>query len=329
MENGLEHRDPSKNASLCLQVISGSLPTSAEKNQRHMGTLATCALCGRDEETSFHALLVCPNAARLWDSMQSVWPLPSRMDITCTGTEWLLHMLVEAQESIRSRIIMMLWRIWYLRNEIIHGKPIPPLDISCSFLSSYYNSYKNIFLSVEEILKGKTPVMECAPPLASSAIQPARPWPAPASNVVALCVDGSYNPLDGSAGSGMILRDDIWTVIFASYRKLFHCNEALEAELQAMKEGLQLATAHSPFPVVLQSDCAVALKMITIDSFDRSAYGHLVSEIRRFLLDREVFPLKVSREQNRVAHCLANFGRDVEIVLLVGWVDRLHASPGC
>ncbi|KAE8772420.1 hypothetical protein D1007_55554 [Hordeum vulgare] len=229
-----------------------------------MGTRATCALCGRDEETSFHAQLVCPNAVILWDSMQSVWPLPSWMDITCTGTEWLFHMLVEAQESIRSRIVMVLWRIWYLRNEIIHGKPVPPLDISCSFLSSYYTSYKNISLSVEDMLKGKTPVMELTPPVAPSRSNSARPCPAPASNVVALSVDGSYNHVDGSTGS----------------------------ELQAMKEGLQLATTRSPFPVVMQSDCVVAFKMITIDSFDRSAYGHLVSEIKSFLLDREVYLLK-------------------------------------
>ncbi|KAI4982518.1 hypothetical protein ZWY2020_023010 [Hordeum vulgare] len=151
--------------------------------------------------------------------------------------------------------------------------------------------------------------MECTLPLASSTNISARPWPPPASNVVALSVDGSYNHVDGTAGSGMILRDDKGTVIFASCRKLFHCNDAIEAELQAMKEGLQLAITHSPFSVVLQSDRAVAIKMVTIDSFDRSAYGHLVLEIKSFLLDRKVSLLKVSRKQNRVAHCLANFGR--------------------
>ncbi|KAI5010323.1 hypothetical protein ZWY2020_012460 [Hordeum vulgare] len=151
--------------------------------------------------------------------------------------------------------------------------------------------------------------MESALTLATPTLQPCRPWPAPARNVVAFSVDGSYTPMDGSAGSGMILRDDKGTVIFASYRKLFHCNEALEAELQAMKEGLELAVVHSQFPVVLQFDCAVALKMIATDSFDRSAYGSLVSEIRRYLMERVVIPFKISREQNRVAHCLANYGR--------------------
>ncbi|KAI5005452.1 hypothetical protein ZWY2020_032695 [Hordeum vulgare] len=122
----------------------------------------------------------------------------------------------------------------------------------------------------------------------------------------------------------MILRDDKGVVIFASYRKLFHCNDALEAELQAMKEGLQLATTHSTLPVVVQSDCADALKMINGDTFDRSAYGLLVSEIKSFLLDREVSLLKISREQNRVAHCLANFGRNGDSTAC--WIGR---PPPC
>ncbi|KAE8815645.1 protein transport protein sec24 [Hordeum vulgare] len=206
--------------------------------------------------------------------MQTSWPLPSRTDIICTGPEWLLHLPVESQDLIRSRIIMVLWRSWHLRNEIIHGKTIPPLDISCSFLSSYYNSYNDIAMSVEEILKGKTPITASAHAMIIPSKPPYTPSPTPAVQQVALSVDGSFDPVDGSAGAGMILRDDRGAVIFASYRKLFHCNEALEAELQAMTEGLHLAMVHSHSTIVLQVDCSGALKMIGDESFDRSAaYG--------------------------------------------------------
>lgn len=121
-------------------------------------------------------------------------------------------------------------------------------------------------MSVEEVLKGKTPITVSANTMVIPTSRPCKPWPAPAVQVVALSVDGS-------AGAGMILRDNKGTVIFASYRKLFHCNDALEAELQAMKEGLQLAVVHSQSTIVLQADCAVALKMSAEESFDRSAYG--------------------------------------------------------
>ena len=51
------------------------------------------------------------------------------------------------------------------------------------------------------------------------------------------------------------------------------------------------------------------LRALSDDSLDRSAYGHLVRDIKSFLNDRVVIPVKVLREQNRVVHYLANFGR--------------------
>uniref|UniRef100_A0A8I6WEW6 RNase H type-1 domain-containing protein n=1 Tax=Hordeum vulgare subsp. vulgare TaxID=112509 RepID=A0A8I6WEW6_HORVV len=106
----------------------------------------------------------------------------------------------------------------------------------------------------------------------------------------------------------MILRNATGGVIFAAYRKLFHCNDALEAELHAILEGIKLTIEHSNPIIMVQSDCAVALKAISDDSLDRSAYGHMIQEIKFLLTDRVFVPVKVSRDQNRVADCLANFG---------------------
>ncbi|KAE8776317.1 autophagy-related protein 7 [Hordeum vulgare] len=105
---------------------------------------------------------------------------------------------------------------------------------------------------VDEILKGKSPVLD----MGHQQVQRHAPkcklvWPHPAEHEVALSVDGSFQAMDGSADSGMILRDSKGAVIFASYRKLFHCNDALEAELHAIKEGLQLATEHSQATLIL------------------------------------------------------------------------------
>ncbi|KAE8776224.1 autophagy-related protein 7 [Hordeum vulgare] len=161
---------------------------------------------------------------------------------------------------------------------------------------SYYNSYKDISLSVEDMVKGKSPVMELLPPKPPSMSTVAKKWSAPEANMVGLSTDGSFKLDDGTAGSGMILRDNKGDVIFASYRKFFQCNDALEAELQAIKEGLQLAFIHASLPVVLQSDSVMALKMIATSNYDRSPYGVLVLEIKSLLLNREVSFLKISRE---------------------------------
>ncbi|KAE8793280.1 autophagy-related protein 7 [Hordeum vulgare] len=162
--------------------------------------------------------------------------------------------------------------------------------------------------SVEDIIKGKSPVVtdQISPPCKSA---PRLPWPPPPDGMVALSVDGSYAISDGSAGAGMILRTATGEVIFAAYRKLFHCNDALEAELQAIREGVKLATERSDATIMLQSDCVAAINALTDVSLDNSAYGHMIREIKLLLSDRVFISVKVSREQNRVADCLANYGR--------------------
>lgn len=55
------------------------------------------------------------------------------------------------------------------------------------------------------------------------------------------------------------------------------------------------------------------LRALTDDSLDRSAYDHLVDEIKRSLNDRVVVSVQKKKRvcfQNRVAHCLAPLGQN-------------------
>ncbi|KAE8783242.1 protein transport protein sec24 [Hordeum vulgare] len=146
--------------------------------------------------------------------MRLYWALPDRSLIKWTCKEWLLQLLEESHASVRSRIIMVLWHSWYVRNEILHGKDPPPQDVSCSFLQSYYSTYSQISSRVEDIIKGKAPVDPDLIRLPCKSA-PRLPWHPPPNGMVALSVDGSYGTSDGSAGSGMILRKSTSEVIFA------------------------------------------------------------------------------------------------------------------
>ena len=69
------------------------------------------------------------------------------------------------------------------------------------------------------------------------------PWPPPSANRAALCVDGSFCAQDGSAAAGMVLRKEDGSIIFAAYWVPFHCSDALEAEVHAIR--------HTNRPVVV------------------------------------------------------------------------------
>ena len=90
------------------------------------------------------------------------------------------------------------------------------------------------------------------------------PWPRPPTGWVALSVDGSFSSHDGRASAGMVLRNGDGTTIFAAYRYIFHCNDAFEAEIHAIMQGMALAIQHSDMPVIVQSsDSSNALATLT------------------------------------------------------------------
>jgi hypothetical protein len=107
----------------------------------------------------------------------------------------------------------------------------------------------------------------------------------------------------------MTLRDSDGVVIFSAYHNLVNCNDALEAEISAVMEGLSLAHQWSVGPIILQSDCANILADVKENKRNYSVYGYMVEEVKHLISLHEVKLIKITQDQNRVAHSLANLGR--------------------
>uniref|UniRef100_N1QR18 ETFB lysine methyltransferase n=1 Tax=Aegilops tauschii TaxID=37682 RepID=N1QR18_AEGTA len=88
------------------------------------------------------------------------------------------------------------------------------------------------------------------------------------------------------AGAGMVLRDSSGSIIFSSCRQLRRCADALEAELAACMEGLNLALQWTPLPVELETDNLVGINMLRGNTVDRSRYAMLIDQTRRLLRGR-------------------------------------------
>ena len=235
-----------------------------------------------------------------------------------------MTLLSVCSKTVADMAILLIWRIWQVRNDLYHGKEAPPVLASVEFLDSYYKSINLAGkFTVEEILKGK---MSSAAPVAPrhTRVSPALPWPAPPPGSVARSVAGSFQAEDGSAAIGVILRNREGAALFAAYRYIFHCNDPLEAELHAMMQGMALAIQHSNSLLMLQSDSSEALSCLSTDALRRSAYGQLVLEIKHLAGSREFVPQKLSRSQNRVADRLANYSRSERATVV--W---LRSVPPC
>ena len=270
---------PLKMRILAWKVVAGALATNAYKKHRHIATRDTCPLCGLEKESSFHALITCDHTQLLWNHMRQVWPLPDNQMLKDTGKDWLLNILMNCDDAMRDWTIMLLWRIWSLRNDLTHAKSIPTTAATAYYLQSYMSSLQLARrYTTEDIIKGKMSTFVAAP--AKARIHaPVLPWPKPSLGQIALSVDGAFSEADGSAAAGMVLRRSDGSVIFAAYRCIFNYNDALEAELHALMQGMALAIEHGEGPIIVQTDSSEAFMALKGDNLQYSAYVHLVAEI--------------------------------------------------
>jgi hypothetical protein len=166
---------------------------------------------------------------------------------------------MEIPNNMVDCLLLVAWRAWYARNEITHDKPLPSVEGSKRFLCSYAKTLRDIKeLSTEQILKGKQPLLfpdSQARPIPIKEQAPDVPWVKPPAGWVKLTIDGSFRAEDGTAGIGMVLRDDTGEVIFSVCQFINSCEEAFEAELLACSEGLGLAIQHCQLPILIDSDC--------------------------------------------------------------------------
>lgn len=125
-------------------------------HSRNMELSAFCTICDGEHENSFHALCRCPLVVLLWKAMAECCSLTDVAQIRNTGTDWILHIVCELIDSQRLNLFMLLWRIWYIQNEVVHVKPAPPWDVSKRFLCSYVFSILHISQApVYDPVKGK------------------------------------------------------------------------------------------------------------------------------------------------------------------------------
>lgn len=138
---------------------------------------------------------------------------------------------------------MLFWRVWYIRNELVHAKPAQHVDVSVSFLSSYLDTLSSVRLNPNvDFINSKMVVNHCFPQLQPACVSREAEntcWQPPSQGRVKLNTDGSV--LNGVAGTGIVLCDHWGNMIFYSRRHFEDCEDALESEVLAIQEGINLA----------------------------------------------------------------------------------------
>ncbi|KAF8670592.1 hypothetical protein HU200_050619 [Digitaria exilis] len=123
-------------------------------------------------------------------------------------------------------------------------------------------------------------------------------------------VDGAFCLETGDAGLGVVVRDDAGQPLLMASRRIFHCRDAEEAEALACLEGVRMSSRWLDRDVVLESDCSSVIKMLVEKGPNRSLVAPIILDMEReSSCLKSVEFVKVGREQNKMAHELAQVAR--------------------
>jgi ribonuclease HI len=292
------------------RVACDNLATKKNKMRRTLEMNSICNICGREEEDSFHATVMCTKSRALRTQMRTYWQLPPERAFRLTGPEWFQNLLINSTKSQRCQILMLLWRSWHLRCDIVHGKGDETIARSAVFLVNYNNFLQD-------------PTQEESSRLGSSTVDPvqvtedsrtfaANPskqttWSPPCEGETKMNVDAAFCPTSGESAAGVVIRDHQGAIILAASMVGTKCRDAEEAEATAIYEGLKIAVEYNLTPSSLESDCANAVAAVNNHSAISSVNWHIYKNIKLYT---SVLPncilSKVGRNCNEAAHRLAH-----------------------
>ena len=85
-----------------------------------------------------------------------LWILPAEEKIRADGPDWLLLILAECNPEMSDKFMLLLWRTWYVRNQIKPENAAMPTEGSKRFLESYFQSLFEVHQRPGSDLKRKT-----------------------------------------------------------------------------------------------------------------------------------------------------------------------------
>jgi hypothetical protein len=103
-----------------------------------------CTICGNGIESGHHAVVQCTKSNALWHEMRSSWRLPEGSLLRYTGPDWLPLLLGRLSKEEKARSLLVMWRAWHMRNDIIFGAGQESVKGSGKFLENYVETLGDI-----------------------------------------------------------------------------------------------------------------------------------------------------------------------------------------
>jgi ribonuclease HI len=262
-----------------------NLATKKNKLKRKLETDGICALCGCEDETSYHATVACTKARALRQEMRKSWEIPNERCFKFTGPNWLLILLDGLNSEKRGLLLMLLWICWHLKNDAVHEKGECTIKGSAIFLNRYINEM-NLNCKGGGSEKGKGPMVEegnIDSGRSTSVTEPVqrRKWTPPPSGWLKINCDASFDSENAICSIACICRDQVGKVIWARNESNLRCIDVPEAEAKACLLGLKSIHDPSKVSIILELDSAIVVEAIKRRNQSKSRLWKLYEDISK------------------------------------------------
>ncbi|CAN1769951.1 Putative ribonuclease H protein At1g65750 [Linum perenne] len=273
-----------------------TISTKEALHHRHVFVNGGCGCCGNFLETSYHLFLDCSVARTCWSKAGLAQVIDASLhNFQGTCAEWLLNIIASNTEEVVHDICMVLWSLWRERNARVwsnkHSTPEWIVQLGKDLLADWKQARSGS--SREEGDQRQRP---CAK------------WHPPKLGELKCNVDAAIDGTVRKTGAGMVVRDEVGTII--KYRTVAWDGSwsSKEAEGRALLEAMSWLEMEGFVQVTIESDAKVVVDAIRQPNIDNTEFGDLVQGCLSILARQPGYMIEfVRRERNAVAHELARF----------------------
>jgi ribonuclease HI len=292
------------------RAANNGLAVQSNKKRCKICITSSCEICGMEEESVMHALVRCGHASVLRSAMREIWDLPNELQLLNMTPDSLLSMVVEAGIDQGSKLLLLLWRTWYVRNKITHNSDKLSFVASVSFLQKFWEELCDVRQQsgIRDTI-GKKPVVVSLCAGKQGRTREQTTWEPPPHGWIKVNVDGAFDQGSGVGGVGVIIRNAKAEVLMTTWKYTEKGTSAEEVEALACREGLLLATKFNQ-GVILETDCGPIAAMLEAKSAQRSYLKFIVDEAIEAGSNLTQWQIvHKRRESNVAAHELAQLAK--------------------
>ncbi|RYR53791.1 hypothetical protein Ahy_A06g029039 [Arachis hypogaea] len=258
------------------------------------GNNPNCMSCDNDIETPFHVIRDCPMSSPVWNCLVKSQNIGMFYNLDLK--EWIIanmtmDMGFDDDIEWKDIFVTAVWLIWKFRNEYIHSNINTPLRIKEMKIRSLAREIRDTRRRIEN--------NQYAKPLTVS-------WKPPQEGWIKLNTDGASRGNPGQASCAGIFRNADSDWVYGYARRLTYA-KAIEVEVAAIREGLEIAWKKGFRRIELETDSQAAVNLMENPP---KRHPTLTRPIRRIkeLLNRnwQVRIRHIYREANQLADGIAN-----------------------